>query len=122
MEALTTLYIIGRFLLGALFLMGGIKHFTAIPAYTEIMRAKNVPYPQEVLLLGSVWQTVFGILFILGIQMTMVSLALVLFMVLATYIWFRFWTMEKGTEREMAFNCFMTNTAIVGGLLISASL
>ena len=122
METPDILIVVGRILLGGLFVAGGIKHFMSIPTYAEIMGAKGVSYPKEVLLIGSAWQTVFGLAFVMGIGMLVSSLALILFTIIATYIFMPFWKMEKGQERDMTFNCFMTNVAIIGGLLIAAAI
>jgi putative oxidoreductase len=114
------LLVLGRFLLGGLFVYGGAHHLFAIPALTEVIAARGVPAPRLVLLVGSAFQFVAGLLLILGLFVAPAALALVLFTLIASVMLVNFWDME-GPARDAAINVWLSNLAIVGGLLITAA-
>ena len=119
-EISEVLLVLGRFLLGGLFVYGGVHHLFAIPALTEVIAARGVPAPRLVLLVGSAFQFVAGLLLILGLFVVPAALALVLFTLTASVMLVNFWDME-GPARDAAINVWLSNLAIVGGLLISAA-
>jgi putative oxidoreductase len=61
------LLILGRLLLGGLFVYGGVRHMFIMPAITQAIAARGVPAPRLVLLVGSAFQFVAGLLLILGL-------------------------------------------------------
>jgi putative oxidoreductase len=119
-EISDVLMVLGRFLLGGLFVYGGVHHLFAIPALTEAIAARSVPAPRLVLLAGSAFQAVAGLLLILGLFIVPAALALILFTLTASVMLVNFWDME-GPAREAATNVWLSNLAIVGGLLITAA-
>jgi putative oxidoreductase len=119
-ETSEVLLVLGRFLLGGLFVYGGVHHLFAIPALTEVIAARGVPAPRLVLLVGSAFQFVAGLLLILGLFVAPAALALVLFTLTASVMLVNFWDME-GPARDAAINVWLSNLAIVGGLLITAA-
>jgi putative oxidoreductase len=119
-ETSEVLLVLGRFLLGGLFVYGGVHHLFAIPALTEVIAARGVPAPRLVLLVGSAFQFVAGLLLILGLFIAPAALALVLFTLTASVMLVNFWDME-GPARDAAVNVWLSNLAIVGGLLITAA-
>jgi putative oxidoreductase len=114
------LLILGRFLLGGLFVYGGVSHLFVIPALTQAIAARGLPAPRLVLLAGSAFQFVAGLLLILGLFVVPAALALVLFTLTASVILVNFWDME-GPAREAGKNVWLSNLAIAGGLLITAA-
>lgn len=119
-EISQVLLILGRLLLGGLFVYGGVHHMFAIPAITQAMAARGVPAPRLVLLVGSAFQFVAGLLLILGLYVAPAALALVLFTLAASIMLLNFWDLE-GPAREAAKNVWLSNLAIIGGLLIAAA-
>src|SRR6185436_10604795 len=107
------LLILGRFLLGALFVYGGVSHLFAIPALTQAIAARGVPAPRLVLLVGSAFQFVAGLLLIIGLFVVPAAFALVLFTLAASALLVNFWDME-GHAREAATNVWLSNLAIIG--------
>lgn len=112
--------VIGRLLLGGLFVAGGIRHFFILPVLTQIMSARGVRAPRLVLVAGSIFQLVAGLLLMLGIGMVPASLGLVLFTIVASVMLLNFWDVE-GPAREAVMNGFLSNVAIIGGLLLAAA-
>lgn len=120
-EADTILWILGRLLLGGLYVAGGIKHFFTMPAVIEVMKARDVPMPKLVLISGSVFQLVCGLLFVLGISVPLAATGLIIFTIAASIMLLNFWNMEPGPAREGMMNGFLCNIALIGGLLIAAA-
>jgi putative oxidoreductase len=114
------LYLFGRFLLGGLFVSGGVEHFFALPLLTGIMEARGVPAAKAVLILGSLWQIVFGLLLVFGVWLAPAAFALILFLLVASVIFLNFWD-KQGAERSVQRNSFLANVAIIGALLMVAA-
>jgi putative oxidoreductase len=110
----------GRLLLGGLFVFGGVHHLFTMPAILEAMTARGVPAPRLVLLAGSAFQFVAGLLLVLGIWVAPAALGLVVFTIAASVMLLNFWDLE-GPAREAARNVWQSNLAIIGGLLIAAA-
>jgi putative oxidoreductase len=117
----TILWMAGRFLLGGLFVMGGIKHFFIMHAVIEMIKARGVPSPKLVLIAGSIFQLACGLLFVLGISVPLAATGLIIFTVAASIMLLNFWDLEPGPAREGLMNAFYTNIALIGGLLIAAA-
>jgi putative oxidoreductase len=114
------LLVVGRLLLGGLFVGGGIRHFFLIPVVSQAMAERGVPAPKIVLILGTVFQIVAGLLLMLGILVPVAALGLVIFTVAASVMLLNFWSME-GAARDTAMNNWQSNLAVIGGLLIAAA-
>lgn len=121
METGETLWIVGRLLLGGLFVAGGVRHFFIMPDLIDMIKARGLPVPKFVLIAGSVFQIVCGLLFVLGLWVPLAAAGLILFTVTASLMLLNFWSLEQGPEREGLMNAFMTNIALIGGLLIAAA-
>lgn len=111
---------IGRVLLGSLFLIGGLHHLPIFSALSARLAQRGVPLPRLVLGVGTAWQTVLGVLLVLGLWVPWAALGLVGFTVVASLLLLDFWTL-KGPERAAALNQFLTNIAVIGGLLYAAA-
>lgn len=114
------LWILGRLLLGGLFVIGGVRHFFILPAIAQVMAARGVPAPRLVLIAGSAFQIAAGLLLILGMFVLLASAGLAIFTVIASAMLLNFWDME-GAARDAAKNNWLSNIAIIGGLLIAAA-
>ncbi|MBB3646807.1 putative oxidoreductase [Rhizobium sp. BK619] len=112
--------VLGRLLLGSLYVAGGIHHFFVIVPLTDAIEARGIPFAKWVLLSGSMFQILAGTLLILGLFVTAAAFGLILFTLAATVMLLNFWDMQ-GTARESAINTWKTNMAIIGGLLITAA-
>ncbi len=110
------LLIVARMLMGALFIVGGLRHFWLLDPISAAMRARGVPMARTVLITGSVYEVAFGVLLALSVTVSLAALALVVFTILATVMMVNFWDKPE-PERGALFGIFMSNLAIVGGLL-----
>ena len=114
------LLVLGRALLGGLFVVGGIRHLFILPIVTAAIAARGIPTPSLVLLAGTAFEVVAGVLLLLGLFVPWVSLGLAAFTVAASVMLVNFWDME-GPAREAARSSFQSNLAIVGGLFVAAA-
>ncbi|EJC77729.1 putative membrane protein [Rhizobium leguminosarum bv. trifolii WSM2012] len=112
--------VLGRLLLGGLYVAGGIHHFFVIVPLTDAIEARGIPLAKWVLLSGSLFQILAGTLLMLGLFVTAAAFGLIVFTLAATVMLLNFWDMQ-GTARESAINTWKTNMAIIGGLLITAA-
>jgi putative oxidoreductase len=111
------LTVVGRVLLGAIFLMAAIGH--DIPNFnetTQMMDKVGVPYP-PVLLAGAIVFLIAGSLsVILGYKANYGAALLLVFLILATYYFHQFWK-ETGQAQQTQMNNFMKNIALMGAML-----
>jgi putative oxidoreductase len=120
MDYAQILTLVGRVLLGGLYVVGGIHHFFALPGITAALAARGVPMARAALIGASLFQAVAGLLFVLGIWVAPAAIGLVVFTVIASSLLLNFWDME-GPPRDAARLSWQTNLAIIGGLLIAAA-
>ena len=111
--------VLGRFVLGAFFAYGGVTHFLALDPITQAMAARGVPQPRLVLIAGSLFQIVFGLLLAFGIAVPVSAIALIAFTVVASLMLVDFWNKQEPARMALR-NVFLSNLAIIGGLLIAA--
>lgn len=119
-EFAQALIVVARILVGALFIIGGIRHFPVLDPMAAAMSARGVPQAKPILIAGSIYQVVLGVTLALGLWVTVSAFGLIAFTALATLMMLNFWDKE-GAERNALFNGFLSNVAIVGGLLALAA-
>lgn len=112
--------VVGRILLGGLFVAGGVHHFFLIAPLTQTIQKRGVPFPALVLIVGSLFQIACGALLMLGLYVAPAALGLVVFTVVASVMLLNFLDMQ-GEHRETAKNTWKSNVAIVGGLPVAAA-
>lgn len=111
---------LGRVLLGGLFVIGGVPHFFHLDPLTELLKKRGLPAARLCLIVASVFQIVAGALLIFGQFVQLAALGLVVFTLVSSVLLVNFWSLT-GDAREKMKNAFMSNLAIVGGLLIAAA-
>jgi putative oxidoreductase len=113
----------GRVLLGGFFLAAAVVNVVSpgsVRDHVERMRAFGTPAPQTTFWCGIVLQLVGATLVLSGIRADIGALCLIAFTVLATAIFHRFWQRTDPMQERMSRLFFMSNAAIVGGLLLVA--
>lgn len=119
-EMALALLILGRILMGGLFVSAGLGHFKTFDQVTEMIRARGAPFPSVVLLAGSVFEIVAGAMLILGLWTPFAALGLAVFVVAAGVLLLDFWN-KDGEARRQALNTWRSNLALIGGLLAAAA-
>lgn len=114
------LLIIGRILLGGLFVTAGLQHFFEFGPLADHLASRRVPLPQVALLLGTAFQIFAGLGLMFGFYLFQASIGLAVFTLVASALMLNFWDLD-GEPRRSARQIWQSNLAIIGGLLISAA-
>lgn len=93
----------------------------SIRDHIDRMRGFGTPWPTVAFWCGIVLQFVGAVLVLSGVRADIGAYCLIAFTVLATAIFHRFWQRPDPMQQRIARLFFMSNTAIVGGLLLLTS-
>lgn len=108
--------LIGRVLVGSLFLVAGIRHFMFYAGSVGYFTKLGFPAPEAMVWLSIIIHIVGGILLIVGWKTKGASWVLLALVVIATAMAHRFWQFDAAQYGNQ-LNHFLKNVAIVGGLL-----
>src|ERR1043165_2043400 len=111
----TTMALIGRLLLAAIFLMSGIAKLTDTAGTVSHMTAVGIPYADTLAIVAGVAEILGAASLILGMFTRLGAFGLFLYMIPTTVLFHAFWNHE-GPERLTQMVNFMKNLAIMGGL------
>ena len=111
--------LIGRILLGLLFVVAGYGKVTGFAGFAGYLAKLGFPAPEVMAVLAILFELGGGILLIVGWQARWAAWGLILFTVVATFAAHRFWDFEAA-QRTMQQTQFLKNLAIAGGLLMVA--
>ena len=111
--------VIGRVMLSTIFLMSAVGN--KIPNFNQVagyMDFEGVP-AAKLMLAGAIVFLIAGSLsVILGYKARIGASLLLIFLVLATYFFHDFWTLEDATEKQQQMIHFMKNMALMGAMLL----
>lgn len=109
--------LIGRFLMGSLFLFtayGKVMHYDATATY---MSSIGLPVVPLLLGLAIVVEFIGGLSLIFGYKIRVLSIILVLFLIPVTLVMHDFWMDTDPVQKQENMYHFFKNLAIMGGLL-----
>jgi len=112
---------LGRVLLGGYFLIAGIVNLVtpgSIRDHIDRMRGFGTPLPEAAFWCGIVLQFIGAGLVLSGVRVDIGAWCLIVFTVLATAIFHRFWQRPDPVQKRVGRLFFMSNAAVVGGLLL----
>jgi putative oxidoreductase len=112
------LFLVGRVLFSALFLMSGVGHFTQVEQMAQYAKASGVPAPKFAVLGTGVLLLLGGLSILLGFYPTLGLILLIVFLVPTTFIMHRFWDISDPMQRQMQMINFSKNLALVGAALM----
>ncbi len=108
------LLLVGRIMLGAIFVLSGtIKNIGIAPYSTRGWPAEWFFGP-----LGATVELIGGIMILLGIGTRHAALLMMLFMIVATFTSHRFWTFADPMQFRLQQSQFFKNVSIFGGLVL----
>ena len=111
-------YYLGRFLLGAAFVIFGVRNISQIDRLTGVMEKKGLlPQPGYWMMAGVGIQIVGGAMVALGILPWLGALALAAFLLLAAYLFHPFWEYPR-EEQTPHINACIMNTGVAGAFLM----
>ena len=116
----SVLLILGRVLLGGLFVVAGIRHLSIVDMLAVRVRTRGIAYPRLVITAGTVLQLAMGAALMFGFFVAPAAFGLVGFTILAGLMLLDFWHME-GDARGQLINAWLSNLAVIGGLLVTAA-
>ena len=111
--------LIGRILIGQMFLLAGISKAMAFAGTSSYIASKGLPMPDIATVIAIIVEVGGGLALILGWCARWAALALAIFTLAATFIFHNYWTLPAA--QQMTQNLMFTkNIAIIGGLLTIA--
>jgi putative oxidoreductase len=110
----------GGLLIVAFFLVSGVMNATPAGARDHIgrMAALGTPFPAVTFWAGTVLEFIGCGLVLANWHADIGVLCLIVFTVLATLIFHRYWEKTDPMQRTISRHVVMSNTALVGGLLL----
>lgn len=113
--------LLGRILISVVFILGGIGKITGFSMEEGMVAAKHLPLPAVALGIALVLELAGGLAILLGLFTRLTSWILFLYLIPTTLVFHNFWAMQ-GMDRIDGMVHFEKNLAIMGGLLILATL
>jgi putative oxidoreductase len=115
----TNLEIAGQLMIACLFLGTAlINSLTQVKQHADRMGALGVPFPYLALWIGFAIQYVGGVLVLLDVYTCLGASLLILFTVLATVIFHRFWLTPDLLMRHIHKSIIFSNIGIIGALFL----
>jgi putative oxidoreductase len=108
---------LGRFLLGAAFVVFGVRNISGIPRLTAAMEKKGLPQARTLMTIGVGIQIIGGAMVAIGVFAWLGALALCAFVLTAAYLFHAFWE-YPAEERTPHINATIMNTGLAGAFLI----
>ena len=116
-NATDVVLLIGRILLGWIFLASAWGKLGNIAGFAGYLRNLKVPAPEFWSWIGALTEIVIGLSLILGVATRYGALLCALFLIVATALAHRYWEYPAAQVMNQ-YNHFLKNVAIFGGALI----
>ena len=110
--------LLGRILIGALFLTAGVRKLMGVAGAAAYFAKLGFPAPEVMAYLAILIEIGGGLLLIIGWKTRLVSWILIAFVVIATGMAHRFWEFTDPGQYNAQLNNFLKNAAVIGGLLM----
>lgn len=110
----------GRLLIGGVFVFAGWRNIRAFPILAGVIAARGLPFAPVLLRAAIALQLGAGALVIAGMWLMPAALALIAFLMAATYLFHNFWD-HQGLDRTNRINGLASNVALVGSFLLVAA-
>lgn len=107
----------GRFFLSLIFIMSGLSKIGGWEQTAQYMASKGMPMTSLFLLGAILLEVGGGLSVLLGFRTKIGAIALILFLIPATFIFHNFWSFD-GMEQQTQMIMFMKNLSIMGGLVL----
>ncbi len=116
----TALDVAGRLLMVGFFVVTAFLNANKAQVKNHVDRliAGGTPYPTAVFWIGIVMELVGAVLVLSGWNARIGVILLIIFTVLASLLFLRFWQQSDPMRRVIMRNGMLANVAIVGGLLL----
>lgn len=111
-------FLVGRVLLAAIFLLSAIGHFTQADGMAQYAEAKGVPAAKAGVIGSGVIALLAAISLIFGIWTDVGALLLVVFLIPVSLMMHAFWKVEEPQAKQGEQINFNKNLALIGAALI----
>lgn len=112
--------LVGRILLGVLFLYNGYNHFVDFEDRKGYAQYKDMPAPGLAVISSGVVLVLGSLGIMAGVYPVVAAAALAVFLVVATPLFHDFWAVS-GEDRTNELNHFLKNVGLLGGVLVLLS-
>lgn len=112
-----TTLLIGRILMSAIFVSGGINKLMHINETAGYMAQSGIPAAHTLAIVAAVAELLGGLAVLFGFLARLGALGLFIYLIPVTLVFHAFWKFE-GVERQMQMTNFMKNLGIMGGFLL----
>ena len=113
----STIFMIGRILLGGYFLFNAFNHFSNITMMGGYAQSKGVPSPKAAVGFSGLLLLVGGLSILLGVYPTAGVITLALFLIPVTTMMHAFWKVEDPMAKMGEMVNFTKNMALLGAAL-----
>lgn len=113
--------VLGHVMIAFLFLFRAVHAMPTFGNHLQRFVTRGVPFPRLVLGGGFATMLIGGTMVALDYQATAGAIGLIVFTILANFLYHDFWAMEPGRNRDNHRNIFCNNIAVMGGLLLVAA-
>ena len=117
----TVILIAGRIVLSVFFLLSGVTKIARNKMMVEYAMSRKLPMPGAAIALAALIELAGGISVLTGFHARIAAAILIVYLIPTTLIFHNFWA-ASGAEKQNQGVHFMKNVAIMGGLLILASI
>ena len=121
MTLTATLILVGRFLLGLMFIIAGFRNFARLSDRFDMKTNYGFVLPRPAIILGFATQLVGGVSVAFGLWPVWGALALIAFIIPATALYHNA-LMFSGKEREPHIYFVTVNLALIGAFLLVIAL
>ncbi len=114
----SVLEIIAYVMIASLFIFRGFGSMSQFSHHAGRLRSRRVPFPEAVLVIAFGFMLAGGVMVALDFFAWIGAALLILFTVLANFLYHDFWNHEPGQEKSRSTNIFANNISVMGGLLL----
>ena len=111
------LWLLGRVLIGVIFVQSGFGKLTNLDGFAGMLGSAGVPLASIMAPIGAAVEFAGGLAIVLGLGTRYAALLMVAFVIVATLISHRFWSVPA-EQKPMQMVQFAKNVAIVGGFIM----
>ncbi len=115
---MAAVFLIGRILFSAIFLMSGVSHLTKTGPLSQYAAMKKVPAPTLAVLGSGVMILLGGLSLLLGVAPRLGAILLVVFLVPTAILMHGFWGVKDPMQKQMEQAHFMKDMAMAGAALV----
>lgn len=117
--AFSVLFLIGRILVGGIFLMGGVTHFAKHSTTTAYAKSKGTPAPGLAVAGTGILLLLGGASMLLGYHPTIGAILLAICLFGFAFGVHNFWTVQDAQAKQAEMVNFLKNMALLGFVLMT---